>query len=211
LLWAAGVRIFARAAKNKMKRRLKINAVIMFCAFLAIVLFPVVFFRKFRLSRFEVFLQIAGVMLIFCGQCLRICARGYKAENSQSGHALIRTGPYALVRNPMYLGILLIGCGIVLVLFKWWVIAVFLSAFTFRYILLTLKEEKELAAIFPNEYPLYREQVSRLLPNLSLLVRGNLAEYLPFKSSWIKKEIGSVAAVLMLVAVLWFWRRACFS
>lgn len=194
-----------------MKKRLKINGVIIFCAFLLIIFFPAVFFRSGKFTRFEIFLQISGLAMILLGQFLRICARGYKAENSRSGHALIQSGPYALVRNPMYLGILFVGGGIVLVLFKWWVAAVFLSVFIIRYISLAFKEEKELKAAFPKEYPLYQQKVNRLLPRLSLLAEGSIAEYLPLKSPWVKKEIGSIIAVLLLVAILWLWRNKCFS
>jgi hydrogenase maturation factor HypF (carbamoyltransferase family) len=75
-------------------------------------------------------MEIFGIALILLGQIFRVSGRGYKAEQSQQGQVLIEGGPYILVRNPMYLGILLIGLGIVLMLFNWWVICFFIIFFS---------------------------------------------------------------------------------
>jgi protein-S-isoprenylcysteine O-methyltransferase Ste14 len=188
-----------------MKKRLKINGVIMFCAFLLVAVFPAVFLRDQDASRGESFSEVLGIGLILLGQIFRISARGYKAESSQSGKALICGGPYALVRNPMYLGILLIGLGVVLVLFQWWAASIFLVVFVVRYILLIFKEEKKLKWLFPEEFAVYQKKTPRILPSLAALSRQDIAEYLPLRLSWVKKEIGSVLTVLILAVFLESW------
>jgi protein-S-isoprenylcysteine O-methyltransferase Ste14 len=188
-----------------MKRRLKINGSIIFLAFLLLILFPTVFLRSAKDVPWDEVLEIFGIALILLGQILRASSRGYKSENSGNGHLLIQGGPYALVRNPMYLGILSIGLGIVLVLFNWWIVVVFLSNFIWRYLSLIFKEEKKLSALFPRAYEEYCKTVPRLLPSPVALFQRDIVEYLPLKPLWLKKEIGSILTLLLTVLCLHSW------
>ena len=188
-----------------MKRRLKINGIIIFLAIILLILFPTVFFRSAKEPTWDAFAKLFGIALILLGQILRASSRGYKSEHSQSGHSLIQAGPYALVRNPMYLGILFIGLGSVLMLFRLWVMVIFLGIFIWRYTLLIFKEEKKLLAVFPQDYQDYQQKVPRLLPSLPAILQKDIAEYLPLKLSWLKKEIGSIIAVLLLVFFMKGW------
>ena len=181
-----------------MKKRLKINGVIIAVVIFLITFFPTIFLRNTGGNNFDEKMEIFGIALILLGQMLRVSARGYKSENSHNGCLLIQGGPYALVRNPMYLGIFLIGLGIVMVLFKWWTVFIFLLVFTLRYILLIFKEEKNLANVFPQVYPDYCKRVPRILPSPKKLLTQDISEYLPLKLSWVKKEIGSILVVLFI-------------
>jgi len=184
-----------------MKRRLKVNGVIMFLVVLGVVVFPGIFLRSQRFFLGE-FAKPWGIFFILFGQLLRTSGRGYKAQHSKEGQALIQGGPYSLVRNPMYLGIFSIGLGIVLVLFQWWVMLIFLAVFSIRYILLVFKEEKKLLAVFPLEYPGYLKRTPRLFPNPLGISRRDITEYLPLKKDWIKKEIGTALALLLAVLLI---------
>jgi len=185
-----------------MKKRLKINGFIIFLAIALLILFPSIFLRQGKAAPQDIAIKIFGIALIILGQTMRVSGRGYKSEHSHSGHSLIQGGPYTLVRNPMYLGILLIGLGIVVTLFNWWAAVIFLSIFIWRYLLLIFKEEKKLLGMFPREYQDYRQRVPRILPCLSALLKRDIAEYLPLKVSWLRKEIGTILAVLLLVLFL---------
>ncbi len=190
-----------------MKKRLKINGVIMFIAFWVIAFFPALFFRSEKVGSLVIdqFAETFGIAFILLGQILRVSARGFKAEHSQGGNALIQEGPYAVVRNPMYLGILLIGLGIVLMLFKWWVVLVFLAIFIIRYILLILKEEKKLKTLFPEDYPDYQKRVPRIFPSLAVILTKDISDYFPLKISWLKKEIGPILIILFLTLLVESW------
>lgn len=190
-----------------MKKRIKVNGVIIASAVAVTLLFPDVFLRGGRPGVAEEFFKITGFCLILLGQLLRVSARGYKAQESQNSRLLVRKGPYAAVRNPMYLGILLIGSGALLVLFQWWVAALFLAVFFIRYILLIIEEEKKLLAFFPREYRDYTFRVPRLFPSLSIL-EGEASDYLPFKLGWLKKEMASIAGVIVVILGIGFWQRA---
>ena len=188
-----------------MKKRLKINGVIMFCAGIMVVFFPRFFLRNNGIGGAGEYIEILGFSFIILGQIIRVSARGYKAEHSCESQALIQGGPYQVVRNPMYLGIFLIGLGVVLAVFKWWAVIIFIIVFVIRYILLIYKEEKKLLAIFPKAYQDYCKKVPRILPSLSTMVGLDISEYLPIKLSWFKKEIGSILALLLLTLLVESW------
>ena len=188
-----------------MKKRLKINGIIMGCAALVIVFFPRLFLRAYSSGTHEAIIEALGFALILLGQIIRVSARGYKSEHSRESQALIQGGPYQVVRNPMYLGIFLIGLGVVLAVFRWWAVVVFTVVFIIRYILLIYTEEKKLNAIFPREYPEYCRKVPRIFPSLSSMVRLDISEYLPIKMAWFKKEIGSILTLLLLTLLVESW------
>jgi protein-S-isoprenylcysteine O-methyltransferase Ste14 len=189
-----------------MKKRLKINGLVMFFATLLLAAFPAVFLRKDISGSSDSIAEIFGIALILLGQLIRVSARGYKSEHSQNGNVLIKGGPYSLVRNPMYLGIFLIGLGVVLMLFQWWVVMIFIVFFVIRYLLLIYQEERKLKILFPGSYTAYCKDVPhRMRPSINALLERDVFEYIPIKLKWLKKEIGSIIAVLFLVLLLESW------
>jgi protein-S-isoprenylcysteine O-methyltransferase Ste14 len=188
-----------------MKKRLRINGIIMVCAAIVVAFLPKAFFRNNVNAGIGEYIGLLGFPLILLGQIIRVSARGYKAEHSCESRALIQDGPYQVVRNPMYLGILLIGSGVVLVVFKLWVLAIFLTVFVIRYIVLIHQEEKKLLAVFPAAYQAYRKKVPRILPKLSAIINLNINAYLPVKISWFKKEMGSIISLLLLTLLVASW------
>jgi len=191
----------------KMKKRIKINGIIMALAFISVVILRKVFFRQAGLAWEENLLRITGLLSILLGQVIRVSARGYKAEHSQNSHALIEGGPYQVVRNPMYLGILLIGFGVVLMFFNWWVVLLFLLIFAARYLPLILREEQKLRSMFPGTYEAYCQRVSRIFPRLNTLIKVSVREYLPLKAAWFKKEINSIIVLLIVILLFFLWKR----
>lgn len=188
-----------------MKKRLKINGIIMVCAGLAVVIFHGVFLRKYFSGVWENCLQVLGFALIFLGQIIRVSARGYKVEHSDQSQALIQGGPYQVVRNPMYLGIILIGLGVVLAVFQWWAALIFAVVFIIRYILLIFEEENKLLTIFGQPYQEYCKKVPRLLPSFITLGKLKIKDYFPMRMSWFYKEIGSMIALILIILTALSW------
>ncbi len=190
-----------------MKKRIKINGIIIGLAFVLVVVFGKIFFRQPSLGWEDNFLRIIGLLLLLLGQVVRVSARGYKSEHSANSHALIERGPYQVVRNPMYLGILLIGLGVVLMLFNWWLALLFILVFSSRYFPLILSEEKKLRNMFPGTYEAYCRRVPRMFPRLADLIKISNREYLPLKAVWFKKEINSIIALLIVILLFFLWKR----
>jgi protein-S-isoprenylcysteine O-methyltransferase Ste14 len=77
---------------------------------------------------------------------------------------LVTSGPYRLVRHPIYSGILLAGVGTALALSWWWLIAVVLAGLYFTYS--ATVEERYLGQQFPATYPAYKHSTKMLVPFL---------------------------------------------
>ena len=79
-------------------------------------------------------------------------------------HALVRTGPYAIVRHPIYSSLLAMLTANCLLLTRWpWAllaVAIFIAGTEIR----VRSEEKLLRSRFPEEFARYRRQVPAYLP-----------------------------------------------
>ncbi|HTY45237.1 MAG TPA: isoprenylcysteine carboxylmethyltransferase family protein [Patescibacteria group bacterium] len=187
-----------------MKKRIQLHGFLIIVALLSVALFPFTFLRLSHGKIDECF-EAIGIGLILTGQLLRVSSRGYKSERSRQGGALIVDGPYSLVRNPMYLGIVLIGLGIVLALFNWWVALVFAVFFVAVYVRLIIAEEKKLLDCFGEEYLRYQKKTPRLFPRHVALLGKEIKKYLPLRIAWIKKEIVSIVLLLSVVTLADGW------
>lgn len=103
-----------------------------------------------------------SLALVLPGLWLRGYAAGYVKKNRE----LTQTGPYARVRNPLYVGSILIAAGFALAL-RSWIVAVALAVmFLLIYVPVIASEERFLRATFP-EFDDYCERVPRLIPRLT--------------------------------------------
>ena len=79
---------------------------------------------------------------------------------------LVRTGPYAIVRNPLYIGNILIAGGLsVISELIWFIPFVILYLFS-AYHMVALYEEKKLTERWGHEYQNYLREVPRWIPKL---------------------------------------------
>ncbi len=189
-----------------MKKRLKVNGLLIFLATMAVFIFPNFFMRADSAHGLNDIAEVSGLALVVFGLLLRVSARGYKSELSEQGYALVGGGPYGLVRNPMYLGIGLIGLGIVVIMFKWWVGAIFILIFIARYIFLIFTEEKKLTLQFDEEYKKYTEATPRLFPGMKKLLLSDMRDILPIKLGWVRKDLGSIIGWILAIVIMELWR-----
>jgi protein-S-isoprenylcysteine O-methyltransferase Ste14 len=129
-----------------------ICVLLFFCAWLAVMGLDAV---RFRASHVPVRAQGVGAALILVSQYvfwLVFRANSYAAPvvkvQTERGHAIATTGPYALVRHPMYAGAILLLIGIPLLLGSWYGLAlapVLVVGFAIRAVL----EERVLQAQLP--------------------------------------------------------------
>jgi len=79
---------------------------------------------------------------------------------------LITTGPYRLVRHPIYLGLSMLAMGQALAFASWPAIAVLLAGIVPTFVWRASAEEKLLTATFGERYARYREQTKMIIPRL---------------------------------------------
>jgi protein-S-isoprenylcysteine O-methyltransferase Ste14 len=103
-----------------------------------------------------------GALLIVIGALVRTCARGWKHEHGKGG--LVTTGPYARLRHPLYFGTLLCGTGVCMIHGSLIVFGGFLVSFVLWYAFVIRREERKLAAKWPDAHAAYRAKVPLLFP-----------------------------------------------
>lgn len=123
-------------------------------------------------SRFvpgENWIRWTGFGLTAAGCAFAVWARALLGANwsatvtLKEGHELVRTGPYALVRHPIYAGFLVAVLGTALVIGEVRALLAFAIAFV-AWDEKTRREERFLADRFNGEYADYRRSVKRLIP-----------------------------------------------
>jgi protein-S-isoprenylcysteine O-methyltransferase Ste14 len=113
-------------------------------------------------------IRCTGVFFCALGLLLAIWARVHLGRNwgapmtVKEEPELITTGPYRVVRHPIYSGILVAMLGSALVIGTPWLIAFVFFVVYFAYCAKT--EERLMTQQFPNEYPRYKRQTKMLIP-----------------------------------------------
>ena len=104
----------------------------------------------------------AGVGYVIAGLLIRLWSNGYAIKNDK----LTTSGPYAFVRNPLYLGTFLVAVGMAVVLKMQWVGVVFLLAMGAMYYKTIQDEQGMLTAKFGDAYRKYKAKVPAMVPTL---------------------------------------------
>lgn len=115
-------------------------------------------------------LVISGIILIFLGEFMRLWGVSYAGAATRTREAgapeLVSNGPFAYVRNPLYIGNILIYVGAVLLSGTWFpylAILIFLF-FYIQYTFIVSHEEAKLEILFKDSYVEYKKSVPRFIP-----------------------------------------------
>jgi protein-S-isoprenylcysteine O-methyltransferase Ste14 len=109
-----------------------------------------------------------GLALFAAGLAFAIWARVHIGRNwgtpmtQKNDPELVTSGPYRLVRHPIYSGILVASAGTAVALDWMWLVAVALACVYFVYS--ATVEERFLAGRFPDDYPAYKRSTKMLVP-----------------------------------------------
>jgi protein-S-isoprenylcysteine O-methyltransferase Ste14 len=104
---------------------------------------------------------IVGLPVSLAGLALRAWAAGHLEKNL----SLTVSGPYARVRNPLYIGTLSVAAGLVIAARRWELGLLFAGVFLLIYLPVVELEEQHLARLFPN-FREYARHVPRLVPHV---------------------------------------------
>ncbi|MEO8100532.1 MAG: methyltransferase [Acidobacteriota bacterium] len=103
-----------------------------------------------------------GLAVSVLGLLLRAWAAGHLEKNM----TLAESGPFAYLRNPLYVGTLITAAGLTWAARSWVLATIFAAVFVLIYLPVVELEEQHLLKIFPS-YAEYAGRVPRLWPNLS--------------------------------------------
>ena len=145
-----------------------------------------------------------GVPVSVAGLVLRAWAAGHLEKNTR----LTSSGPYAFVRNPLYLGTSLVAAGLVIASRRWILAAVFAAVFLLVYLPVIELEEQHLRDLFP-DFSAYSARVHQLVPSWP-----ESAGEKPFRWSLYKRNreyeagLGYAAGIAFLIAKILFNRES---
>ncbi len=140
-----------------------------------------------------------GIPVSIAGLALRGWAAGHLAKNQR----LATSGPYAYVRNPLYLGTLLVAAGLAIACRSLGLALLFGAVFLLIYLPVIMLEEQHLRSLFP-EYKDYAANVPSLVPvRKPILVAGCFQGKLYAKNQEYQALLGFTVGLAWLV-----WRCA---
>jgi protein-S-isoprenylcysteine O-methyltransferase Ste14 len=137
----------------------------------------------------------AGLPVAALGLALRAWAAGHLEKNL----ALTGSGPYAHVRNPLYIGTLTVATGFAIAARRWELAVLFALAFALIYLPVVELEEQHLSKLFP-DYDAYAREVPKLVPRLS--ARRASPKHFQFSLYRRNREYEALAGFLAGAAVL---------
>lgn len=140
-----------------------------------------------------------GLPVSLAGLALRAWAAGCLAKNRE----LATGGPYALTRNPLYLGTLLVAAGLAVAARSAGLGILFAAVFLLVYLPVIQLEEQHLRKLFP-DYGAYADRVPALWPRFRPAAVGNGQAFrwaLYAKNQEYQAGVGWVAGMVLL-----FWK-----
>jgi protein-S-isoprenylcysteine O-methyltransferase Ste14 len=160
---------------------------------------------------------IAGFLIAFTGELIRLWGVSWAGSETRTtggvgGSFLVISGPFAFVRNPLYIGNILIYTGIGIMsfaVFPWLQVIGFIF-FLFQYHVIVKEEEKFLMEKYQAEYDNYRRHVPRFFPRLTPYRNKNLEQpsfNLKKGLSSEKRTFQALGFVSVTIFLLWFIGR----
>jgi protein-S-isoprenylcysteine O-methyltransferase Ste14 len=146
-------------------------------------------------------LFVAGLVATLAGEAIRVWAAGHLYKNER----VTTSGPYAFVKNPLYLGTLLIMVGLCIMASNWVLLAIGLAVFAVYYAPFKQRRESgRLRERFGESWTRYDRAVPGYLPRLTPYPARDRQ---PWRwDAFIRNdEHGTLAAVLLGIGLL-AWR-----
>lgn len=157
---------------------------------------------------------IAGFVVALIGEAIRFWGVSIAGSETRTTGAvgatnLITDGPFGHVRNPLYVGNILmyIGCAVMSNAFPPYLAVVTLLWFSLQYHLIVSREEEHLKSAFGEEYATYCKNVPRFMPRLSRYAGEHSFHREPNFSRGIQSEMRTLqafAAVVLLISARYF-------
>ena len=135
---------------------------------------------------------LIGLTLVLAGTLLRFWARGYFVKSR-----LFTTGPYGMVRHPLYLGSLLAVVGVLFQLNGWFNWALVLPVFAVFHAAAIVYEERSLERRFAKQWHPYRVTTPVLIPSLRTWLPRKTCKW-----NWkVYLSTGELSASLMFLSL----------
>lgn len=151
-----------------------------------------------------------GTFLMILGELIRIKGVSHiggisRTKTYSTGQKLIVSGPFAHVRNPLYIGNFFLSVGLVIVANVHPAFTLLFIIFFFvQYIPIVRWEESNLKNRFGDEFTEYMKSVPRWIPSVTKKMESNIKVNGEYKEA-IKSEKNTLAAAILLY-LIFLWR-----
>jgi protein-S-isoprenylcysteine O-methyltransferase Ste14 len=135
------------------------------------LLLAVGFFKPQKSGELGELILILSLGLLIFGELIRILVVGYSAEGTSGREVYLRaddintSGIYSLMRNPLYLGNLIIYNGLLLIIFNPILFLIMNLFFCIQYYFIICSEENFLEKKYGEHYLKYRNSTNKVIPN----------------------------------------------
>jgi len=160
-------------------------------------------------ARPTVISMVVGFAVVFIGEMIRfwgvsIVGAETRTTGRVGGTYLITSGPFAYVRNPLYVGNMLLyaGVGIMSMALFPWMLVVAVAWFYIQYFLIVTREEEYLAETFGEEFAAYCRNVRRFVPRLTPYRSPRPAPKSVDPSEGLASERRTLQAIGLVTAVI---------
>lgn len=151
---------------------------------------------------------LVGIPIIIFGEFIRfwgVANAGCltRTTNQPKAKILVTSGPFGYVRNPLYIGNIIVytGFGILsYALFPYLAVIAFFW-FIFQYWLIISIEEKFLESKFGLEYEQYKENVNRLWPRFTPYNSGGDQATKPNYKKGLRSELRTIQALVSVTLI----------
>jgi protein-S-isoprenylcysteine O-methyltransferase Ste14 len=143
--------------------------------------------------------SVVGCALVFTGLALRSWAAGTLRKTWE----LTTSGPYAIIRNPLYVGSFMIMSGFCTLIGDVENIWVVLGPLAGLYVLQILHEERTLSALYGARWDDYVRRVPRIAPYRWPAQLSHTWQ----SGQWLRsREYNALGATLLGLLAVYFWR-----
>lgn len=162
-----------------------------------------------------VYSYVGGLLVLLLGELIRVWGVGWAGSATRTtsgvgGSELVVSGPFAHVRNPLYLGNFLISLGVCIMAWAWmpWMFFIYIVLFAVQYALIISLEEEHLKEKFGAAYLEFLENVPRFIPQLRPYKKGNPDLRFNLKGA-IRSErstLGNIVIFSLIIAIRWYFK-----
>jgi len=152
---------------------------------------------------------LVGLILAVAGEAIRIngvrIAGGRTRTRNVGAKKLSTAGIYSHVRNPLYLGNIMIYLGFALFAGgPWlpWLVVISLTFFIIQYGLIISLEEKTLSNLFREKYAEYVQNVPRLIPRSTAWQSDNTISRVPWRRVFKAEKSTLINQTTILLIVI---------
>ena len=159
---------------------------------------------------------LCGFILTLFGESLRFWGVAFagsltRVTGSVGAPEVVVAGPFAYLRNPLYVGNVLMYCGIGVMAnaLSPWLVIIALVYFAFQYAMIVSLEEEFLEKEFGEGYLEFKKNVPRFVPRLSAYRTSAQEHQKPDWKEGLQSErrtLQALSMVVVLLLLIWIWR-----